>query len=178
MHSKSDWLANLLASLQRAGPEGEAAARYIRQKHVRLGVHTQPTGARWRLGNRIDLHPRYLDDAAQAAYPLSLVIHEVRHLQQGPLEALSVHGELEAWQVQFAFIRRRTGRYHDLPEKDRTIGQIMSLALSWDRSVLGNARRLMREYAGPKYRVDLLPLFPIQREIVWALTRSHRWTAR
>ncbi len=176
--SQSDWLASLLTGLQQAGPEGEAAALYIREKHVRLGMRAQPTGARWRPGHRIDLHPHYLDEGPQAVYPLSLVIHEVRHLQQGALEALSVHGELDAWQTQFSFIARLTGRYHDQPEKDQILVQLMSLSLSWDRSVLRDARRLMREYAGPKYRIDLLPLFPLQREVLWALTRSYRWTAR
>ena len=32
---------------------------------------------------------------------LSLIVHEARHLEQGRLLALSVLGELDAWQIQY-----------------------------------------------------------------------------
>jgi hypothetical protein len=47
----------------------------------------------------------------------------------------------------------------------------MSLPLGWDRAVLARARSLMQEFAGVKYRVDLLPLYPLHLEVVWAITR-------
>jgi hypothetical protein len=171
MAALSEWLADLLASLQHSGPEAEATARYIGENDIHLGVHAQPTGARWRPGRRIDLHPRYLESAPQDAYPLSLVIHEVRHLQQGPLIALSVYGELEAWQAQFHFIRSRAAPYHEVAGRAQLIGQLMSLPLGWDRTVLARARSLMKEFAGTRYRIDLLPLYPLHLELVWAITR-------
>lgn len=171
MPAESEWLADLLACLQHSGPQAQAAARYILEKKVRLGIHAQPTGARWRPGPRIDLHPRYLEGLPQAVYPLSLVIHEVFHLQQGPLTALSVFGELQAWQAQFHFIRSRVAPYAEPPGKDQLIGQLMLLPLGWDRTVLARARSLMKEYAGTRYRADVLPLYPLQLELVWAFTR-------
>jgi hypothetical protein len=170
MPDDSLWLARLLTILEQTGQQGQEATRYIRERRVRLGLHAQPTAARWRLGGRIEIHPRYAEGPAQASYPQSLIIHEVCHLQQGFLTALSVYGELEAWQAQFGFLRTRTGRYHELPPQDQVIQELMSLPLGWDRSVLRNARRLMRAYAGKNYRVDLLPLYPLHREILWALT--------
>lgn len=166
------WLAELLENMGRSGPAAEAAASYINEYGVRVGMHDQPTGARWRPGRRIDLHPRYASGPPDATYPISLVIHEVVHLQQGMLTALSVYGELAAWQTQFAFIQHRTGRFHEDPQRDRKIEGLMLLPLGWDRTVLAAGRRLMREYAGPAYRVDLLPLYPLPREIAWALAHT------
>lgn len=171
MPAQSKWLADLLESLQHSGPEGQAAADYIREKNVHLGVHAQSTGARWRLGRRIDLHPRYLSGDPQALYPLSLALHEVCHLQQGPLIALSVYGELAAWQAQFHFIRSHAATYHEVPAKDQLIVRLTSLPLGWDRNVLTRARGLMKEFAGKTYRIDLLPLYPLHLEIVWVITR-------
>ena len=47
----------------------------------------------------------------------------------------------------------------------------LRLPLGWDRAVLSTARDLMREYAGRAYRVDLLPLYPLHRELAYVLTR-------
>ncbi len=171
MAAPSERLAALLSSLGNADPIGQATARYILQNRVSLGVHAQPTGARWRPGRRIELNPRYLESEVDPLYPLSLIVHEVRHLQQGPLVALSVHGELEAWQLQFGFVYRRLGRYHALPEKAQVIRELGALPLNWDRPTLSKARCLMRDYAGQSYRIDLLPLYPLHLEILWLLTR-------
>lgn len=167
----SERLSALLSELGQADPIGRATAQYIHQSKVTLGLHSQPTGARWRLGRRIELNPRYLENEVDPLYPLSLIVHEVRHLQQGPLAALSVHGELEAWQLQFGYILRRVGRYHSVPEKERVIRALTALPLDWDRPSLSKARSLMRDYAGPNYRIDLLPLYPLHLEIVWLLAR-------
>ncbi len=166
------WLAGLLESMGRSGPAAEAAASYIQEHGVHLWMQDQPTGARWRPGPRIDLHPRYASGPPDAAYPIALVIHEVEHLRQGMLTALSVYGELAAWHAQFAFIRTRTGLFSEDARKDRKIEQLMMLPVGLDRTVLAAARHLMREYAGPAYRVDLLPLYPLPREIAWALFRT------
>ena len=97
------------------------------------------------------------------------MIHEVRHLRQGPLVALSVYGELDAWRAQFAFLR---GLSVPAPgsdyQRDR-IRLLLALPLGWDRNVLSTARQLMRDYAGKAYRVDLLPLYPFHRELIYAL---------
>ncbi len=172
MASQSDRLARLVASLETFGPEAEAASRYIQARGVRISFHQQSTGARWRLGRRVELNPAYLHGASQDLYLTSLILHEVKHLQQGVVVALSVYGELEAWRLQFGFLHDHTGRYHEDPEKDRILADILSLPLSLQRQPLNRARILMRDYAGPRYRVDLLPLFPIGHEILWLLLRQ------
>ncbi len=172
MAGDSEWLAALLEGLARGGPAAAAAGRYIRHHNVRVGIHAQNTGARWRLGRRIELHPRYLAGSPDAVYPVSLLIHEVRHLQQGTVTALSVYGETAAWRAQFEYVAGRTGRFHDVPEKDLLIKELLSLPAGWRRSALSAARRLMRRFAGPAYRVDLLPLYPAPREIAWLLFRT------
>ena len=167
------WLGQLLENLGRCGPTGETALRYLKEHKVRIGLRDQTTGARWTVRGAIQLHPRFAEAASDAPYPLSLIVHEIRHLQQGWITSLSVYGELEAWQVQFAFLKSITGRYHPEPDRDEILGQIMSLPLNWDRAALEEARRLMQVYAGQGYRIDLLPLYPILKEFMyWAARRK------
>jgi hypothetical protein len=171
MSSRSLWLEQLLANLERCGPEGQAALNYLKEHHVKVGFHDQPTAARWTLTGQIQLHPRYADGAPEAAYPLSLILHEVKHLQQGFFVALSVYGELEAWQIQFSFLKSLTRSYHPDLHRNETIRELMSLPLSGNRDALRRTRQLMQRYAGRQYRIDLLPLYPLPNEIMFILTR-------
>jgi hypothetical protein len=168
----SAWIHELLINLDRCGPEAAAALRFIEQRRTKVSVHDQPTGARWTVGRRIQIHPRYAGSPPDDPRVISLMIHEVRHLQQGPLIALSVYGEMEAWQLQFRFLKSKVGHYHQEPHLDSEIQLLMSLPLGWDRRVLQYARTLMQDYAGKAYRIDLLPLYPLPREIVFRLTRA------
>lgn len=170
MSEHAEWLAQLRQALARSGSAGAMTAGYLKQHGVAVGVHEQPTAARWTLTNRIQIHPQYLLGPADAPYPLSLVVHEVQHLRQGWVRALSVYGELEAWQMQFRFLKAMAGRYHERPELDHVISDLVSLPLALERRVLQEARRLMRAYAGKGYRIDLLPLFPLPYELVYRLT--------
>jgi hypothetical protein len=97
----------------------------------------------------------------------TLIIHEARHLQQGMLTALSVYGELDAWQLEFGIYHRICGKF-----PDPAIAELMTLPLGFDRNVLKKAAHLMRAYAGKGYRVDLLPLFPWDREVRYWLARK------
>ena len=166
----SAWVDELLHHLEHYGPEAGAALEYIHRHRTKVGVHDQPTGARWTIDRRLEMHPRFVAAAADDPSAVSLIIHEVRHLQQGPLTALSVYGEMEAWQLQFAFIRSVTGHYHADPAHAAIIEQIMQQPLGLDRQVLQHVRELMQRYAGKAYRIDLLPLYPLHREIVFRLT--------
>ncbi len=166
------WAEQAVSNLERSGPEAQEALRYIRAHHTKIGVHDQPTGARWTVARRIQVHPRYTERAPDDLYALSLIIHEVRHLQQGMLTALSVYGEMEAWQLQFRFLHSKLGRYHQDRRRDEILTQLMSLPLGPDRGVLERVRGLMKAYAGPRYRIDLLPLYPLPREISFRL--GHR----
>jgi hypothetical protein len=165
------WLTSVLSGLDDFDPEAAAAGEFIRQRGTRVSVHDQPTGARWTIDRRIEIHPRYAEMPSGNPYATSLIIHEVRHLQQGVLTALSVYGEMEAWQLQFAFLKRILGRYHADPAREIVIEGLISLPLNWDRAVLEQARSLMQAYAGPKYRIDLLPLYPLPSEIRYWITR-------
>jgi hypothetical protein len=165
------WLTSILSGLDDFGPEAAAAAEFIRQRGTRVSVHDQPTGARWTIDRRIEIHPSYAEMPSGNTYATSLIIHEVRHLQQGMLTALSVYGEMEAWQLQFAFLKRILGRYQGDPAREIVIEKLNGLPLNWDRAVLEHARSLMQAYAGPKYRLDLLPLYPLLAEIRYWITR-------
>ena len=158
-------LEKLLARLDETGPEGRAARDYLAGRRVRVGLRRQPTGARWTALGGIQLNPSQLADEA---YALSLIVHEVRHLRQGVFGALSVRGELEAWQEQFAFLKLQTGKYSASPRHEAIIEELMTLSLD-SRADLQRARALMREYAGPKYRINWLPLYPLGRKIIYWL---------
>ena len=166
-----DWQNRLLSDLARSGEPGEATVAYLATHGTRIGFHRArlSVGAFWTPWGRIYLNARRytyansLDDP----YALCLVLHEARHLQQGFFTALSVYGELDAWQLHFTV-------YHRLVEKPLhpAIAELISLPLGWDRKVLQRARELMQIYASNKYRVDLLPLFPLGTEIRYRLGMS------
>lgn len=160
-------LTGLLDRLEATGLEGRAARDFLRARRVKVGLRPQPTGARWTLFGHIQLHPNQVDNEA---YALSLIVHEVRHLKQGFFGALSVRGELEAWQEQFAFLKSQTGQYTASPRLNAIIEQLMTLSLD-SRADLIHARELIREYAGPKYRIHWLPLYPICKEIGYVIFR-------
>ena len=167
MPSQNPWVGQLLEALGRSNSAGAEAALYVRERGLRLRIHDQPTAARWTLGRNIDLHPRYANGAADSPYALSLVVHEVVHIKQGLEVALSVYGELEAWQAQFSFLRTWGQAFPGAPAQARLIGEMLALPLRLDRSVLRTARQVMQQYAGRRYRVDLLPLFPLRRELAF-----------
>lgn len=99
------WLDNLIVELNKSGLQGQAAFQFLTERKVKVSFHDQPTGARWTISGNIELHPRFANGPTDAPYPLSLVVHEVRHLRQGFFTALSVYGELDAWQAQFSFLK-------------------------------------------------------------------------
>jgi hypothetical protein len=152
-------LDKLLVRLEETGPEGRAARDFLRTRRVRVGLRTALGG--------IQLNPSNLADEA---YALSLIVHEVRHLKQGIVTALSVRGELEAWQEQFAYLKSLTGKYSASPRHEAIIEEMMMLSLDI-RADLARVRVLMREYAGKKYRINWLPLFPLRCEIRFWLTK-------
>jgi hypothetical protein len=165
------WLENLLDAVTQIGDEGRVAAELVRSRNIRVGFRraNPSVGAFWTPLGNIRLNSRYytyetpLDDLRIK----TLVIHEARHLQQGVMTALSVYGELDAWQLEFRIYHRIRGKY-----PHRAIAELMSLPLGYDRSVLRKAAHLMQAYAGKGYRIDLLPLFPWKRELKYWITRQ------
>ncbi|MEW6030394.1 MAG: hypothetical protein AB1554_13055 [Chloroflexota bacterium] len=164
MMETAAWIDQSLRRLDLAESRGAAAANYLRRHRVRLGFRDQPTAARWTIFGGIQLHPRYALLPPDDPYALSLIVHETRHLQQGFFTALSVMGELEAWQEQFEFYQSLTGKYAPVTALEPIIAELMTLSPT-DRAHLRRARELMAAYAGPKYRIYRLPLYPLGREI-------------
>ncbi len=165
------WVENLLESVTQLGEEGRVAAEFVRAHRTKIGFRqVRPSiGAYWTVFGNIRLNSRYytyqtpLDDLRIK----TLIIHEARHLQQGMTTALSVYGELDAWQLEFGIYHRVMGKYpHSI------IAEIMALPLEYDRAVLKKAAQLMQAYAGKGYRVDLLPLFPLPKELRYWVTRQ------
>jgi hypothetical protein len=163
------WVASLLDAITELGEEGRIAADFVRERRIKIGFRqARPSiGAFWTPLGNIRLNSRYytpetpLDDVRLR----TLIIHEARHLQQGPVTALSVYGELDAWQLEFGIYHRLRGRY-----PHPAIAELMSLSLGYDRQILQRAAQLMQAYAGKGYRIDLLPLFPLPRELKYRVT--------
>jgi hypothetical protein len=165
------WKENLLEAVAGLGEEGCAAVDFLRARRVKIGFkNVRPNiGAFWTVFGNIRLNSYYytyetsLDDLRIR----TLIIHEAHHLQQGFFTAFSVYGELDAWQLEFGVYHRVKGRY-----PHPAITELMKLPLSYDRSVLKKAARLMQAYAGKGYRVDLFPLLPLDRELKYWFTRK------
>lgn len=154
------WREKLLEHLAQTGELGAETVRYIREKGVRMRFrrYSKSTGARWFLFRRISLNSRYYSTESSLTDPklLSLLVHEIHHLKQGVLTAFSVYGELDAWQVEYRFYKTlKPGKLHPALE------ELLSLPLNYERDNLRHAAKLMQDYAGKGYRVDLLPLRPL-----------------
>lgn len=164
------WREYLLESVAQVGEEGRAAVEFLRLRRTKVGFQRvrSNVGAFWTVFGNIRLNSRYYtyDTPFDDLRLKTLVIHEARHLQQGPVVALSVYGELDAWQLEFRIYHRIRGRY-----PHPAVAELMALPLEYDRAVLKNAACLMQAYAGKGYRADLLPLFPLPREILYWITR-------
>lgn len=169
---QSAWKEKVLDQLMDLGEEGRRAAEYLRAHKTYIGFWKarKNVGAFWTLLRTVHLNSFYysMNTETNNVDMLTLLIHEVKHLQQGMILALSVYGELEAWQLQFRL-------YHQLSGKPMhpVIAEMMSLPLMYDRAILRRARDLMQAYAGKGYRADLLPLFPLGKEIRYWLKRKN-----
>ena len=161
-------MIRLLASLDRSGTVGHEAVSYVQMHGIHVGIRAQSAGARWTPWNRIEIHPRYTERPAGAPYALILVVHEVRHLQQGWMTALSVYGELDAWQCQFGFLQSLPGRHEEATDRDCIIHKLMALPLGWDREVLRTARDLMVA----QNRLTMLPIGASWDDVVRVVAAS------
>lgn len=165
------WMEDLLEAVAQLGEEGRVAVNFLHIHKTKIGFRrVRPNiGAFWTVFGNIRLNSRYytyatsFDDLRMK----TLIIHEARHLQQGLITALSVYGELDAWQLEFGIYHRIKGNY-----PHAAIEELMILPLEYDRTVLKKAANLMQTYAGKGYRVDLLPLFPLGKEIKYWITRQ------
>src|SRR5215207_1653670 len=163
------WKETLLQAVTELGEEGRTAVEFLRTRQTRIGFkQARPSiGAFWTIFGSIRLNSRYYtyETPCDDLRIKTLIIHEARHLQQGLVTALSVYGELDAWQLEFRIYHRIKGKY-----PHAAIAELMTLPLAYNRTVLKEAARLMQTYAGKGYRDDLLPLFPLPLELRYRMT--------
>jgi len=164
------WKDKLFEAVTGLGEEGFAAVEFLKTRRVRIGFQkVRPNvGAFWTAFGNIRLNSRYYsyETPLEDLRIRTLIIHEARHLQQGLITALSVYGELDAWQLEFGIYYRLRGRY-----PHPAVAELMQLPLEYNRAVLKKAATLMQDYAGKGYRVDLLPLYPLGQEVRYWVTR-------
>jgi hypothetical protein len=165
------WKANLLQALTHLGEPGREAAEFLHAHKTYIGFWKvrKNVGAFWTALRTVYFNSIYYSRNTDVndIGMLTLLIHEVKHLQQGIFLALSVYGELEAWQLQFRL-------FHDLTKTPihPAIAELLKLPLEYDRAVMKQAVMLMQAYAGKGYRADLLPFYPLGREIKYWIARK------
>ncbi|GMV34059.1 MAG: hypothetical protein DYG85_09630 [Chloroflexi bacterium CFX1] len=169
--NQAEWMDRYLKKVSESSEEGAEAARFAREKNIRVGMKRarRSVGAFWTLGKSLYLNKVHytMESALEEPRATTLFVHEVRHLQQGIFTALSIYGELDAWQYEFRLYKKLTGRTLK-PELE----ELLALSLGHDRATLRQARSLMTKFAGFWYLAWLLPLFPIHKEIAYWVTRK------
>ncbi len=152
-----EWRAAVLENLDRGGPVCRHAADYLRAHDVPIGFAPQSTGARWTMDGRIELSTRHYSAATPPGDVrlLGSIVHEATHLEQGPPLALTVEGEVGGWQAEFR-ARKELGR----PITNAYWKTVAELPDHLTGQHLRKARTTMREMAGWRYLIWLLPLRP------------------
>lgn len=167
----SEWLEQYFEKVARSSKEGQEAVDFVRTNRIRVGVKRarKSVGAFWQFGRRFYLNSHYytMESALENPRAWTLFVHEVRHLQQGALTAISVYGELDAWQYEFRLFKKITGK-----QLKPDLEELLTLPLNFDRNNLQRARKLMTKFAGFWYGAWILPLYPIHKEIKYWITRK------
>lgn len=167
----SEWLEKYFEKVAQCSEEGRGAVDFVRTNRIRVGVKRarKSVGAFWQFGRRFYLNSRHysMESALENPRAWTLFVHEVRHLQQGALTAISVYGELDAWQYEFRLFKKITGKQLK-PELE----ELLTLPLNFERVNLQHARSLMTKFAGFWYGAWILPLYPIHKEIKYWITRK------
>jgi len=154
-----------MADLMDAGPICRHAAQYIADHHTHIRFATQSTAARWTRARHVELNPERYSwrvNRGQRDYAsmLGLIVHEIKHLEQGRLLALSVKGEWEGWRIEC--LARIELEQAGLGDRIKNIHRQNIADISpppTDRD-LRYVRSEMLKYAGFRYLVWLLPLRP------------------
>ncbi len=167
----SEWLENYYEKVAQSSVEGREAVDYVRTRKIKVGIRRarKSVGAFWTLERKFFLnsvHHTY-ESTLENPRAWTLFVHEVRHLQQGIPTALSIYGELDAWQVEFNLYKKLTGK-----TLHTTLEELLSLPLNMERKNLQCARELMTQHAGKSYGANWLPLYPIHKEIKYWVTRK------
>ena len=167
----SEWLERYFEKVASSSEEGAEAVRFVREKKTRVGMKRarRSVGAFWTLGKSFYLNKLHytMEAALENPKAVTLFVHEVRHLQQGVLTALSIYGELDAWQHEYRLYKKLTGKILK-PELE----ELLTLSPGADRTALKQAQQLMTKSAGFWYLAWLLPLYPVHKEILFWVTRK------
>jgi hypothetical protein len=168
----SEWREKFLEAVAGSSSEGREAVDYIRAHKTNIGMRRarKSVGAFWTPTKAAYLNSAHYTHESSLLSPnaWALLIHEVRHLQQGWLTALSIYGELDAWQYQLRVLKKITEKKL-VPLQE----EILSLPLNMERKNLQYARQLMTQFAGKSYGANWLPLYPIHKEIKYWLARRN-----
>lgn len=155
----SNWESQALSKLYgEGGREGRNAVNNIVKNDIHIVFNPETQPAAWHLfSNDIYLDSDQYSEQSDPTNPymLSLIAHEAVHLEQGPLKAITLAGEVEAWQTQFRVYKTMVGRY---PGNQDAVENIMTLdAGNLDSNDLQNTRVWMKDF-DPGYRSEwLLP---------------------
>jgi hypothetical protein len=164
---------SLFKTLMNSGQDASTTLNYLKEHKVKVGFHSQDSsGGGWTLLRNITLTPG-TDPATH--YNISLIVHEVFHLQQSLLTRLSVYGELLAWQYQGQAYRQAFGKGigdpgEAYPRTQDKWDELAKLSPA-SREDLATAQQVMKEIS-PDYRSDCLPLYPLIREIGFDLRQG------
>ena len=90
----SDWLETYCEKVAHSSTQGREAVEYVRAQKIRVGLRwaRKSVGAFWTLEGRVFLNSVHYTQESALENPRAwtLFVHEVRHLQQGMLTALSI----------------------------------------------------------------------------------------
>jgi hypothetical protein len=166
--SSEEWKSAVLASLMRGGSAMQHAAKYIIAHDVQIRFRNLSEGAMWWIDGNMYLNADRYSTQTRPDHPgmLALVVHEAKHLEQGPLVALSVYGELEAWQIQYQVFKELIGTPPGTYEKRMAWDELSQIPLGYSRDDLDRARELIQFIGGASYPIDKLPLRPLAAHIV------------
>jgi hypothetical protein len=168
----SEWLEKYFERVKQSSNEGRDAVEYVRTYGTRVGIKRarKSVGAFCTIARNFYLNSIHYtrETALENPHAWALFIHEVCHLKQGFFVALSVFGELEAWQTEFRVYKSITNKPL-IP----ILEELLSMPPNtMDRNHLRRAREIMMQYAGKGYGANWLPLYPINKEIRYWVTRK------
>jgi len=164
------WQIQVVSDLWRAGPTCQHAARYLAEHDIQIGFAQQDaSAARWWVDAQtrewvIQLDPDYYAMSEPSGTPayakaLAAIVHEAMHLEQGPLLALSILGEVQAWKTDEAARSELGLPSNSLSHNGEHWAEVIDLPDSPTDEELERARIAMMAYS-PGYRAWALPLRP------------------
>ncbi len=164
------WLEGIQTALERTGAHGMEAARFLREHRTRIGVRQQSAGRAGPSTAGLRLIPDTCRMAASPPTPSALSSTRSVTFGRGRSRRFRSMANLGPGESSSAICGSSGVPAPGSAHQKELIDELLALPHGWNRIGLSAARRLMREYAGKAYRIDLLPLYPIQYELAYALT--------